>query len=110
MPDDARPSTRSSGPAAPTPLPMRPQSRREGRSPHAVPGGPWSESGIPHQRRTSLAKNVFFTIGNPVSTTTPGLESDPLQSYSSPLLPISEGAHPASFAPASSSTLYVPSG
>src|SRR5882724_12133249 len=110
MPEVARPRTRSSGPVGTTPLPMRPQSRREGRSPHSLPGGPWSEIGIPHQRRTSLAENVFFTVGNPISTTTPGPGSDPLRSYSSPLLPISEGAHPTSFAPASSSTPYVPSG
>src|SRR5882724_8843788 len=96
MPEVARPRTRSSGPVGTTPLPMRPQSRREGRSPHSLPGGPWSEIGVPHQRRTSLSENVFFTVGNPVSTTTPGPGSDPLQSYSSPLLPISEGAHPAS--------------
>src|SRR5882724_8158247 len=110
MPEVARPRMCSSGPVGTTPLPVHPQSRREGHSPHSLPGGPWLESGIPHQRRTSLAENVFFIVENPISTTTPGPGSDPLWSYSSPLLPISEGAHPTSFAPASSSTPYVPSG
>src|SRR5882724_3490967 len=100
----------SSGPVGTTPLPVRPQSRREGCSPHTLPGGPWLESGIPHRRGTSQAENVFFYVEGPVSTTTPVPGSDPLRSYSSPLLPISEGAHPASFAPVSSSTPYVPSG
>src|SRR5882724_8683110 len=110
MPELARPRTRSSGPVGTTPLPVCPQSRREGRSPHSLPGVPWLESGIPHQRRTSLTENVFFIVENPISTTTPGPRSDPLRSYSSPLLPISEGAHPASFAPVLSSTPYVPPG
>src|SRR5882724_1398061 len=106
MPEVARPRMRLSGPVGTTPLPIHPQSRREGRSPHSSPGGPWSEGGIPHRRRTSHTENVFFKVEGPVSTTTPVSGPDPLQLYSSPLLPILEGAHPASFAPVSLSTLY----
>src|SRR5882724_4198686 len=74
MPEVAQPWTHSSGPVGTTPLLVCPQSRREGCSPHSLPGGPWSESGIPHQRRTSLAKNVFFIAENPVSTTPQALD------------------------------------
>src|SRR5882724_11049145 len=110
LPEVARPRTRSSGLVGMTPLPVHPQSRREGCSPHSSPGGPWSEGGIPHRGRTSHAENVFFDIEGPISTTTPVSGPDPLRLYSSPLLLISEGAHPASFAPVLSSTPYIPPG
>src|SRR5882724_11211640 len=72
MPEVAQPWTHSSGPVGTTPLLVCPQSRREGCSPHSLPGGPWSESGIPHQRRTSHAENVFFIVENPGSATHTG--------------------------------------
>src|SRR5712664_4411622 len=109
MPALPRPRSRSSGPVGTTPIPPRPTSRREGRSPHHLSLPASSPTGDNMQSHTMGPPPMEESAGS-TPTTRPGWrnEAQQLLRASPPFQPILEEPPHASFAPASVSTPFSP--
>ena len=109
MPALPRPRTRSSGPVGTTPIPPRPTSRREGRSPHHLSLPASSPTGDNMQSHTMGPPPMEESAGS-TPTTRPGWrnEAQRLLRASPPFQPILEEPPRASFSSASVSTPFGP--
>src|SRR5882672_4762610 len=109
MPALPRPRTHSSGPVGTTPIPPRPTSRREGRSPHHLSLPASSPTVDNMQSRTTGPPPMEESAGS-TPTTRPGWrnEAQRLPRASPPFQPILEELPCASFAPTAMSTPFSP--